>query len=54
MKRSFFAAESLAELSNCNEPHYNRRIQVKEFKKFWNTAMPKMPLYVNTFFGVER
>ena len=54
MKRSFFVAESLAELSNCNEPHYNRRIPAKEFKKLWNTAMPKMPLYANTFFTVER
>ena len=54
MKRSFFVVESLAELSNCNEPHYNRRIPAKEFKKFWNTAMPKMPLYANTFFTVER
>lgn len=54
MKRSFFVAESLAELSNCNEPHYNRRIPAKEFKKLWNTAMPKMPLYANTFFTVEK
>ena len=54
MKQSFFVAESLAELSNCNEPHYNRRIPAKEFKKLWNTAMSKMPLYANTFFTVER
>lgn len=39
--QNIFAAESLAELSNCNEPHYNRRIPAKEFKKLWNTAMPK-------------
>ena len=51
---NIFVAESLAELSNCNEPYYNRRIPAKEFKKFWNTAMPKMPLYANTFFTVER
>ena len=49
--QNIFVAESLAELSNCNEPHYNRRIPVKEFKKLWNTAMPKMPLYANTFLG---
>lgn len=52
--QNIFVAESLAELSNCNEPHYNRRIPAKEFKKLWNTAMPKMPLYANTFFTVER
>ena len=52
--QNIFIAESLAELSNCNEPHYNRRIPAKEFKKLWNTAMPKMPLYANTFFTVER
>ena len=47
--QNIFIAESLAELSNCNEPRYNRRIPAKEFKKLWNTAMPKMPLYANTF-----
>lgn len=52
--QNIFIAESLAELSNCNEPRYNRRIPAKEFKKLWNTAMPKMPLYANTFFTVER
>lgn len=52
--QNIFVAESLAELSNCNEPHYNRRIPAKEFKKLWNTAMPKMPLYANTFFTVEK
>ncbi len=53
-EQNVFIAESLAELSNCNEPHYNRRIPTKEFKKLWNTAMLKMPLYANTFFAVER
>lgn len=52
--QNIFIAESLAELSNCNEPHYNRRILAKEFKKLWNTAMPRMSLYANTFFAVER
>jgi len=53
-EQNIFIAESLSELSNCSEPHYNRRIPTKEFKKLWNTAMPKMPLYANTFFTVER
>ena len=53
-EQNIFIAESLVELSNCNEPHYNRRIPAKEFKRLWNTAMPKMPLYGNTFFTVER
>ena len=53
-EKNIFIAESLPELANCAEPHYNRKIPVKEFKKLWNTAMPKMPLYANTFFEVEK
>ena len=47
--QNIFVAESLAEISNCNEPHYNRRIPAKEFKKLWNTAMPKMPRMLTRF-----
>ena len=53
-EKNIFIAESLSELANCSEPHYNRKIPAKEFKKLWNTAMPKMPLYANTFFEVEK
>lgn len=44
-----FIAESLEKLVNCNEPYYNRKISIREFKKLWNTSMFKMPLYRNTF-----
>lgn len=32
---------------------YNRKVPVCEFKKLWNTAMFKMPLYKNTFFTLR-
>lgn len=32
---------------------YNRKVPVREFKKLWNTAMLKMPLYKNTFFTLR-
>lgn len=32
---------------------YNRKVPVREFKKLWNTAMFKMPLYKNTFFTLR-
>lgn len=52
-EETIFVAESLAELVNCNEPSCNRKIPIEEFKKLWNTAMPKMPLYRNTYFSVS-
>lgn len=48
-EENIFVAESLAELANCDECRYNRKIPVNEFKKLWNTAMLKMPLYRNTY-----
>lgn len=53
-EENIFIAESLSEFANCSEPHHNRKIPVKEFKKLWNTTMPKMPLYANTFFEIEK
>lgn len=44
-----FIAESLKELVNCENGYYNRKIEIKEFKKLWNTSMIKMPLYRNTY-----
>lgn len=47
-----FIAESLKELVNSEELHYNRKIPTEEFIKFWNTSMLKMPFYRNTYFVV--
>lgn len=49
-----FIAESFAELVNCSENTYNRKISNKDFKTLWNTSMLKMPLYTHTFFRVEK
>lgn len=40
-----------AELVNCQKEYYNRRVEIKEFKRLWNTAMLKMPFYRNTFYS---
>lgn len=48
-EENIFVAESLAELVNCDEQNYNRKIPISEFKKLWNTAMLKMPFYRNTY-----
>lgn len=49
-----YVAESLPELVNCDESVYNRKIPTAEFRKLWNTAMLKMPLYGNTYFTVQK
>ena len=51
-KESIFIADSLAELANSEGGGYNRKVATKDFRKLWNTAMLKMPLYRNTFFVV--
>lgn len=51
---NLFIAESLADLVNCNEKTYNRKICNNDFKKLWNTSMLKMPLYTHTFYRVEK
>lgn len=48
-KQYIFIADSLAELANCNEQYYNRRLAIRDFKKLWNTSMLKMPFYRNTY-----
>lgn len=53
-EKRIFIAESLENLiNNKNNIHYNREIEISEFKKLWNTSMIKMPLYRNTFITVE-
>lgn len=48
-EQHIFLAESMADFINCDEPYYNRKIPIKEFKTLWNTSMLKMPLYRNTY-----
>ena len=52
-ERYIFIAESLEELVNCDEQYYNRKIEIKEFKKLWNTSMVKMPLFRNSYITIE-
>lgn len=51
---SVFIADSLAELANCDEKYYNRKVGTEDFLKLWNTSMLKMPLYRNTFFIIRK
>lgn len=48
-EQHIFVAESMKELVNCEERHYNRKITNREFRKLWNTSMLKMPFYRNTY-----
>lgn len=48
-RQYIFIADSLAELANCDEQYFNRRLAIKDFKKLWNTSMLKMPFYRNTY-----
>lgn len=52
-EENIFVAESLKEFANCSEQFYNRKISIREFKKLWNTAMLKMPVYRNTYMVVS-
>ncbi len=49
-----FIAESFRELVNCEEEYYNRKVTTEEFKRLWNTAGLKMPLYRNTYITAIR
>lgn len=49
-EKYIFIAESFRDLVNCDEGCYNRKVTIKEFKRLWNTAGLKMPLYRNTYF----
>ncbi len=48
-EKHIFITESFRELVNCEEEHYNRKVTIEEFKRLWNTAGWKMPLYRNTY-----
>lgn len=53
-EQNIFIAESLQELVNCGEKHYNRKVKNREFQKLWNTSILKMPFYRNTYFVIDR
>lgn len=50
-----YIADSWKAFANCGPENvcYNRKVPVREFKKLWNTAMLKMPLYKNTLFTLR-
>ena len=50
---NFFLAESFAELVNCSEKAYSRKVSNRDFKALWNTSMLKMPLYTHTFYRIS-
>lgn len=51
-KTHIYIAESLPELVNCDEKHYNRCVNNTEFLKLWNTGMIRQPLYKYTYFKI--
>ena len=51
---SIYIADSLRELTNCKEEHYNRRLSYAEFLELWDTREVYMPFYKNTFLVIER
>ena len=51
---SIYIADSLRELTNCKEEHYNRRLSYAEFLELWDTREVYMPFYKNTFLIIER
>lgn len=53
-EENFYIAESLSELVNANNEHYNRKVAINEFEKLWNTRAMKMPLYRNTYICFEK
>lgn len=53
-EQHIFIAESLDRLVNCEGPYYNRKIEIKQFVKLWNTSMLFMPLYRNTYITARK
>jgi hypothetical protein len=49
-EENIYLAETVGEFINENGEYYNRSIPTVQFKKLWNTSMPKMPLYMNVFY----
>lgn len=49
-----FIAESLPELVDRSEEHYNRSVKNTDFLRLWDTGMLRQPLYRNTYFKIDR
>ncbi len=49
-----FIAESLKNLTNCEERYYNRKLTCPEFLRFWDTRAWYMPFYRNTYLVIEK
>ena len=49
-----YFAESWDDRVNCDMPHYNRRVPVKEFMTLWRIGDWGMPLYSCTYFTVSK
>lgn len=48
-KEHVYIAESLRDLTNCEETYYNRKLTNKEFQRYWDTRAWYMPFYRNTY-----
>ncbi len=46
-ENNFYAADSLRYLVNEDEPYYNRRIDIEEFKKLWKTFETNLSITIN-------
>ena len=51
-EKYIYLAESLPELVNCDNEFYNRKVEINEFMKLWNTAMIRQPFYKNTYMRI--
>lgn len=52
-EKFFYMADSVEAFANCKTETFNRKIEISEFKKLWNTSMLKMPFYKNLFISVK-
>lgn len=49
-----YLADSVSGNRNEKNPHYNRKLVVRDFHKLWNISMIRQPLYFNLFFEISR
>ncbi len=49
-----YLADSVGSNRNEKNPHYNRKLPVKDFQRLWNISMIGQPLYFNLFFEISR
>ena len=53
-EESIYLAESLSQLVNAQDAHYNRKLPTQAFKRLWNTSCLRMPLYRYTYITVSQ